>query len=252
MKTLKAILSYVATLDGWLSAHEGYFLYRSAQQATRGQIVEIGSWKGKSTICLAAGSKSKHNAKVTAIDPHKGEYSRGKGIGKDAPTYKEFLKNLSHAGVKDAVQAIVSTSEDAAKTWKKPISLLFIDGLHDYKHTKQDFSLWQKYVQEGGVIAFHDAFCGHDGPRRVILEDILPHSNYSDFGVVGSIIYARKQPAKNVFEKLNKWRNSVCIRWALAIHKKYPQGPVSFFMIHRLIKLLLLNKYTYQLFFEEI
>src|SRR5438876_7135452 len=46
----------VAGVPGWLTPNEGHALYEAARACTgRGVIVEIGSWKGKSTICLARG-----------------------------------------------------------------------------------------------------------------------------------------------------------------------------------------------------
>lgn len=246
MKSLAEILKFIKKIDGWLSSHEGYFLFRAAQQAAgRGEIVEIGSWKGKSTICLASGSKK---AKVYAIDPHKGEYSGPKGVGKKAPTYREFIQNLKKAEVTEKVEAIVATSENTSKKWKKPIKLLFIDGLHDYIHAKQDFMLWSPFVIENGVIALHDAFCGHEGPKKVVKEDILTSPDYKEIGVVGSIIYAKKG-VPNFIESLNLFRSKVFISIALEL-QKYP-FPFKFFLIHRLIKLLLINKYTKQLLFTN-
>lgn len=247
MKSFTEIYSYIKTLDGWLSSHEAYFLYKAAKEAKRkGEIVEIGSWKGKSTICLSAGSK---NTKTTAVDPHKGEYSKGKWLGKDAPTYKEFLNNLKKAGVKDRVEPLITTSEEAAKTWKMPIKLLFIDGLHDYKHAKQDYELWNPFVVPNGVISLHDAFCGHIGPERVVLEDILSSHDFKDIGVVGSIIYAKKGKP-TLIESIFLLRTKYLIRLALLLN--HINFPFKFFIIHRIIKILLLNAYTANLLFHKI
>lgn len=247
MKNLKVTLDFIKPLDGWLSSHEGYFLYESAKNTTgKGEILEIGSWKGKSTICLALGSLKKQ---IFAVDPHKGEYSKGKGIGKDAPTYKEFMNNLKVAGVQERVVPLIATSEDAAKKWRKPIKLLFIDGLHDYQHTKQDYDMWSPFVEENGIIAFHDAFCGHDGPERVVSEEIFTSLNFQEIGVVGSIIYARKGKP-NILQALGIFRTKFFISLALSLNKG--NFLFKFFVIHRLIKILLLNRYTYHLLFEKI
>lgn len=49
---------------------------------------------------------------------------------------------------------INKTSVDAAKDWKKPIGVLFIDGNHDC--AGEDFLAWEKFVVKGGYILFHD------------------------------------------------------------------------------------------------
>jgi len=196
--TRSQILTYISQLDGWLSMHEGFFLYESARLGKgKGEIVEIGSWMGKSTICLAAGSASKNREKIHAIDPHKGEFSKNNTIGKKSPTFKKFRDNLQKAGLLSYVKPLITTSRTAAKAWKRPIRLLFIDGLHDYKNTLQDFTLWSPFVSTSGIIAFHDAFCGHNGPERVVLENVL-QSEWKNIGVVGSIIFVQKGKPKSV------------------------------------------------------
>ena len=56
-----------------VSVKEGKFLYRLAKRSTIGGcIVEIGSWKGYSTIQLAKGSLAGYKKTVYAIDPHTG------------------------------------------------------------------------------------------------------------------------------------------------------------------------------------
>lgn len=42
----------------------------------------------------------------------------------------------------------------AARSWDKPIGVLFIDA--DHNQSQQDFGAWEKYVVSGGYILFHD------------------------------------------------------------------------------------------------
>src|SRR5204862_2126445 len=64
-----AIERRVAGIGGWLTPKEGRLLYELARGCTgRGVIVEIGSWKGKSTIWLASGSRRGPGVFVYAID----------------------------------------------------------------------------------------------------------------------------------------------------------------------------------------
>lgn len=249
--TRKEILQYIASLDGWLSSHEGFFLYEAAKTAKKGNIVEIGSWLGKSTICLASGAKAGSKSKIFAVDPHKGEFSKGNGIGKKAPTFKAFQQNLKKAGIASYVKPLVTTSKNAAKSWKGPIQLLFIDGLHDYKNTKLDFSVWSPFLAKNGVIAFHDAFCGHKGPEKVIREELLPNGEWHDIGVIGSIIFAKKGRPATLTQKLDVLRTKYLISLALLLNSKRIFSPFKFFLIHRVIKTFLVNSYTVQLKLEN-
>src|SRR5688572_9001402 len=54
-------------IDGYLNKDEAVALFQIASSLPlEAKIVEIGSWKGKSTYCLAKGLKS---GKIYAIDP---------------------------------------------------------------------------------------------------------------------------------------------------------------------------------------
>jgi len=72
-EVIRNIQKITSNVDGWLGKREGPYIYSLAKiGATRGVVVEIGSWKGKSTIWLAKGSEAVQGGKVYAIDPHIG------------------------------------------------------------------------------------------------------------------------------------------------------------------------------------
>ena len=61
-------------VEGWLTEEESQTLYGLARACSgRGAIVELGSWKGRSTVSLALGSKAGAGAPVYAIDRPRGE-----------------------------------------------------------------------------------------------------------------------------------------------------------------------------------
>ncbi len=185
-----SIITATKNVDGWLSDKEVIFLYSAAGKNDKtGTILEIGSWKGKSTICLALGLKNSNSReKVHAVDWHKGSKEHG-----SVSTEKEFKKNVKNAGVSDFVTPIIMKSEDAAKVWSKkkaPIRLLWIDGSHEYEDVKKDFVLWNKYVIEGGVVAFHDTFFW-SGPKRVV-DEFLFRGNFRNIRFVDDVTYGEK------------------------------------------------------------
>ncbi|MGI8420392.1 MAG: class I SAM-dependent methyltransferase [Candidatus Levyibacteriota bacterium] len=161
----------------------------------KGEIVEIGSFCGKSTICLAQSL-----GRVYAVDPHKGNVGDGLTF---ASTFASFKKNIKFAKVADKILPVVSTSEDAAKKWNKKIRALFIDGLHDYEHAEQDFDLWSKYVVDGGIVAVHDSFLRWCGSEKMALQKIVLSKDFYKIGVVGSITYGIKGKG-NLFSKIEK------------------------------------------------
>src|ERR1041385_9078450 len=93
----------VDTVEGWLNEAEGRLLYRLARACSgKGVIVEIGSWKGKSTIQLANGSHDGRRIKIHAVDPHTGSPEHQSGTP-GVWTFDEFQRNIKAAGVRDVV-----------------------------------------------------------------------------------------------------------------------------------------------------
>ena len=167
-----AVERHVTGIGGWLTPKEGRLLYDLARRCTgRGAIVEIGSWKGKSTIWLASGSRHGAGGTVYAIDPHTAE-SDNLATQSAVPTFTEFTENIRRAGVADLVVPLVTTSAEAARDFDRPVELMFIDGAHDYASVALDFELWFPQVVEGGTIAFHDTVAW-DGPRRLVAQRVF-------------------------------------------------------------------------------
>ena len=191
-ESIKGIQSLTEVVDGWLGKREGPYLYSLAKAASRrGVVVEIGSWKGKSTIWLAKASETVGGAQVYAIDPHVGGPDQEK-IGYHAvSTENEFRCNIKAAGVESLVVPLVRSSMDAAKGWDKAIGLLWIDGDHSYESVRGDFFTWEPHVVEGGIIALHDTY-SWGGVRRVVDEEILRLNSFQVLGQVDGILAVKK------------------------------------------------------------
>ncbi len=176
-------------IDGWLSDAEGELLYKLAKNVPKGRaIVEIGSWKGKSTVWLAKGAETGHKNKVFAIDPHHG--SRAHVSEGEEDTYSIFLANLTKAGVKNRVVPLVMSSSQAAQYWQGSVGLLWIDGSHEYEDVKYDFLVWKQYLLVGAMVALHD--CDKSGPACVAQEHLLNSDDFVITHHVGTILAARK------------------------------------------------------------
>lgn len=167
---LKTILSYndlcdlIRGVDGFLLDIQAYALMTLANEGPgAGVIVEIGSYMGRSTCCLALGSKCAAREKVFAVDHFTGSPEHQKGAPSQSlellergTTFPKFEENVRKAGVSDYVEPIRAASVEASTGWNKPIRLLFIDGDHAYEASKLDFECWAPHVVPGGIIAFHD------------------------------------------------------------------------------------------------
>lgn len=203
----------VSGIDGLIEDKEARCLYLLARKAG-GNIVEIGSWRGKSTICLALGSRAGGGSKVFAIDPHKGLFDSVGGLNSPEDSEPAFRANIRKAGVDDAVMPLVMTSREAAQEWSKPVSLLFIDGSHEYEDVKLDVALWEPHLINGGIICFHDALhsgCqpgrNHPGVRKVVIDSVFKSNSFRAVGFCGSCVYATKVAGLTRRDSLVKsWR----------------------------------------------
>jgi predicted O-methyltransferase YrrM len=196
--TFLGLHARTAGVEGFLRPTEGYMLARLASSPTvQGEVVEIGSFKGLSTLWLAMGLKIANlPGKVHAVDHFKGspEHQPGQRFAdKDVAaggTLEAFRRNIAERGLADTVETIAAGSADAARQWSarggKPVRLLFIDGDHAYDATKQDFDLWSPFVAPGGLVAFHD-YGAWDGVTKFVDELARAKGTYTPFLGVDSM-----------------------------------------------------------------
>lgn len=148
---------------------EVQLLFRLAKEVSRGCILEVGSYRGRSTVALALGSQHGSNVPVYAVEPH--EEFTGVFGGRFGPGDRcEFFKNMIRTKCARTVRLINVSSEVVSKGWDKPIGLLWIDGDHRYEAVKRDFECWEPYVLPQGLVAFHDSLDENIGPAKVIKE----------------------------------------------------------------------------------
>ena len=213
MKTIVEIKKIVDCIPGFILNDEGKLLYDLAKKCPNEcVIVEIGSWKGRSTIWLAFGSLSSNKAKVYAIDPHTGSPEHKK-IHREVWTFEEFKQNIKKAGLQDCVIPVLKTSAEAAIDFNKKIGLIFIDGNHAYKMVKKDYQLWFPKLIDGGIIAFHDTTV-YQGVEKLVRKFIFKSFSICNVGFVGSIVYGQKVK-RNTF--IDRVRN----RYILFLHDIY-------------------------------
>lgn len=145
-------------VEGHLSEAEAGALARLAAAVPRdAQIVEIGSYRGRSTIALALGSRSGAGASVYAVDPHV-EFTGPLG-GRFGPADRQaFYRNLADAGLGDLVALVALESVAAARAWDAPrVGLLFVDGDHTAAAVRSDIEAWLPHLRHDAIVAFHDA-----------------------------------------------------------------------------------------------
>ncbi len=153
-----------SSIPGFLKDAEGFALMLLAAYGPgEGAVVEIGSFKGRSTAFLALGQKTSGRGKVVAIDHFQGSPEHQPGaqvevaeIAESGTTFPTFIENLRQCDLLGYVRPMQMASAEAAKDWHTPIRLLFIDGDHSFESSEADFRAFETHVVAGGLICFHD------------------------------------------------------------------------------------------------
>jgi predicted O-methyltransferase YrrM len=179
---MKPDAQLIETIKGFLDPDEGMRLYDIALTASRlGPCLEIGSYCGKSAVYLGTACKAV-NTILFSVDHNRGSEEQQPGEEYFDPELFDtrafqidslplFRSTLSLAGLEDTVVPMVCRSETAARKWKTPLGLIFIDGGHAYETALTDYRCWSGHLVPQGYLLIHDIFPdprdGGQAPWRV-------------------------------------------------------------------------------------
>lgn len=181
------------TVDGWLTADQAARLWDAAASLRPGgRIVEIGSFRGRSTVVLALAAPQA--GEIVAIDPHAGNDRGPQEIHGFEDAAKEdfdvFHANLRRAGVDERVRHVRRFSADAQAEAPGPIDVLFIDGAHRFGPARDDLRRWGANVVPGGRMLVHDAFSSV-GVTAALLSGVALDGRFEYLGRSGSLVEYR-------------------------------------------------------------
>jgi predicted O-methyltransferase YrrM len=143
-------------IEGWLKPDAAELLFAAAASINSGCIVEVGSYRGRSTVALCAGSMAGSQVPVYAIDPH--EHFVGiKGSVFGPGDRRAFFRTMLTSKFASIVRLVNLSSEVVSPGWEKGVSMLFIDGDHRYEAVLSDFSNWRPHLTDHALVVFHDA-----------------------------------------------------------------------------------------------
>ena len=166
-----------SAIEGWCSPVELGWLKATA--AAMNSVVEIGAWKGRSTIALASGCRGE----VFAVDHWLGSAAERSGAHKEAVTggvrkiFEQNILNAMEAGkLKARVVIFQEDSVIAAKGFRhgdgpidvttigeglavatggpSEVDMIYVDGGHTYDEVLADIAAWRPRARK--------LLCGHD------------------------------------------------------------------------------------------
>jgi hypothetical protein len=134
-------------IAGWMSKEELSWLAETSR--TMESVVEIGSWKGRSTKVLLENCPGD----VYAVDHFEGCPADITGnLAKSQDVYSQFVNNV---GAFENLRVLRMSSEEAANTVDgDKFDMVFIDGDHTFSGVKKDIEMWLPKCKK--------LICGHD------------------------------------------------------------------------------------------
>jgi predicted O-methyltransferase YrrM len=208
----------VRKIPGWSPIDQllTLFTLASASADLDGDILELGSWCGRSAVALGMAVKLSNKGKVHCVDlfPEKqdwyknedGTYSFAVNIdgrlvgayGEQTVWVEPYQRDIlpvyeRFTGPLEAFRAFIN--ENALPDFVSPIKgdlesflnfsdrsqkirLAFIDGDHSYEAVSKDIALIEGVLIHGGWICFDDAFTSYQGVNEAIKKHIIDSENY--------------------------------------------------------------------------
>lgn len=152
-------------IHGWLSEPQAKVLLEQVAELSQdAKILELGSWRGRSTAILGmAAAKANRGIRVYAVDHFKGTPEQRDDAMSDATldedgVYPDFLVNMDKLGLLghtvipvrgDHADAILCMADAS-------VDLAFLDGDHSAGATAELFRLVEPKMKPTATVVFHD------------------------------------------------------------------------------------------------
>lgn len=212
------IAEAVSDVPGWtpLDQLNALFSIALASSGVRGDILELGSWCGRSAIALGLAAKLSGSTRVHCVDlfPERNDWSQNADgtysmrVTADNREYCAFVKQTvwrepferdilpvyeKFPGTLEAFKHHISASDldEIVSPFRGDLSafiesgprnlrlrLAFIDGDHGYEAVAADIRAIEQLLSPGGWICFDDAFTTYEGVDAAINDLIIKSDRY--------------------------------------------------------------------------
>jgi predicted O-methyltransferase YrrM len=161
------------TILGWLAPEEAEYLYHLGFNS-RGNILEIGTYFGKSTYLIARGIRDAgKDHRVVTLDIHSRGVDPATGktliLAEDSPA--SLLRMFKVEGLENHVIQIIGWSHQVIPMLDlDSFEAVFIDGGHEYEPCSKDFLSVRSRARRRLRLQFHDYGPYFPGVQRTIDE----------------------------------------------------------------------------------
>lgn len=141
---------------GWLDPDEGRLLGEVSEGK---DVLEIGSYAGRSSICIARKANSLHCC----------DYFDGRGTAVPEQTFDAFMANITKYGVLEKITVLDPDKQFARDAY----DVVFIDGDHSKESVEADIERSLPALRDGGLLVFHDYQSPVDPGVTEAVDDLL-------------------------------------------------------------------------------
>jgi len=144
----------------------GVMLYYLVKLLKPERVVDVGTGRGYSAVCMLEALRSVHPASkfelftvdTNSVYTKKSHlvYSRGSGEGYKAVKASVFQLMDKAVGMKGDVKFCKGESKAVLSCLRPGVGFVFVDGSHDFDDVMSDCSEAFKILDKGGVVVFHD------------------------------------------------------------------------------------------------
>jgi hypothetical protein len=224
----------VRNVPGWSPHDQLVALFNLAYLSDLdGDIIELGSWCGRSATALGLAAKLSGRTTVHAVDlfPERTDWRQnGDGTfsfavtvnGRTVEAYgaqsvwaEPYHRDIApiyehHTGILDVFQDTIARNglSDVVRPYRGNLQmfaesapgdlrckLAFIDGDHSYEAVTADIAAVERFLVPGGWISFDDAFSCYDGVDQAISEHIVDSGRYDRCEqITRKFFVARRKP----------------------------------------------------------
>jgi len=145
-------------IEGWFTEDEGRWYARFARAQRGGVLVEVGSWKGRSTSFVGPVCK-RNGTRLVCVDHWSGSRdalaARYEATLAVEDVQQTFRDNMRALGIE--VEVLAAPSLAAAERFERgSIDRVFLDASHDGPSVALDLAVWTERLRPDGVLAGHD------------------------------------------------------------------------------------------------
>lgn len=152
-------------IPGWMEDVELRWLHARAAR-TRGKIIEVGCYLGRTTCAILAGLPQHEGTRLTCVDTFDGR-------GTTAPVSDQMRRlsdNITQRQLPAPYILACESTRAAQSVSVRGAEWVFIDASHDYANVRADLAAWLPNVAAGGVISGHDYGADWPGVTQAVDE----------------------------------------------------------------------------------